>query len=435
MRTNSASPDQLSSGAATAMYVGALLGPSVLLLPGLAVRIAGPASILAWLVLLVLSAVLCRLFTRLGVRFPTGGTAGYAAAGLGPLAGRAAGWCFVAGAVLGAPVVCLIGGSYLAALFDGGRLDAVLAAGVLLAAVVLVSAVGARVGTSVQLWLVAALIVVTVLAVAGSVPHGRWANWAPFAARGWPSVGHAAATVMLGFVGWEAIAPLTGRLAAPGRQLPRITGAAFTITSVVYLGLAVATISVLGAAAGPAPLAGLLRAAVGPVGPLLAAMVAVALTLAATNAYLAGAVVTAAHLRASVRPRAALARRPSSGTWAVQVGIAGVGAVLLAGVGFGVLDLADLVALPTALFLTVYLTCTAAAVRLFSGPLRLAAVGCTGAVLALLALSGYALMAPVAVITPLLAAATHRRTRRRHRPAPPPTGHPVIAAQPRPTNR
>ena len=52
----------LSTPAGIALYVGALLGPSLLLLPGLAARIAGPASLVAWLVLLVLSGLLAWVF-------------------------------------------------------------------------------------------------------------------------------------------------------------------------------------------------------------------------------------------------------------------------------------------------------------------------------------------------------------------------------------
>ena len=71
---------------------------------------------------------------------------------------------------------------------------------------------------------------------------------------------------MLSFVGWEAAAPLTTRFADPARQLPRVIGIALAVTSVLYLGLAVATIGVLGTggaggagAATGAPLAALLR--------------------------------------------------------------------------------------------------------------------------------------------------------------------------------
>ena len=45
----------LSTRSATALYVGAVLGPGVLLIPSLAAEAAGPASVLAWAALLALS--------------------------------------------------------------------------------------------------------------------------------------------------------------------------------------------------------------------------------------------------------------------------------------------------------------------------------------------------------------------------------------------
>ena len=63
----------LSTRSATALYVGAVLGPGVLLIPALAAEAAGPASIVAWAALLLLSAPLAVTFAALGVRYPTAG--------------------------------------------------------------------------------------------------------------------------------------------------------------------------------------------------------------------------------------------------------------------------------------------------------------------------------------------------------------------------
>ncbi len=85
MSTSPAQTLPLSVPRATALYIGALLGPGLLLLPGLAAEQAGPASILAWLGLLALSAIFAAVFTALGRAVPgTAGAAGYAAAGFGP---------------------------------------------------------------------------------------------------------------------------------------------------------------------------------------------------------------------------------------------------------------------------------------------------------------------------------------------------------------
>jgi Amino acid permease len=139
-----------------------------------------------------------------------------------------------------------------------------------------------------QLLLVALLIVVVVTAVAGSSPAARPANWTPFAPHGWLSIGRAAATLMLSFVGWEAVAPLTGRLRAG--QLSRVIGIAFTVTAVLYLSLAVATVSCLGHGADlNVPLADLLQLAIGPAGRAVAAVAALVLTAGSVNAFISGA--------------------------------------------------------------------------------------------------------------------------------------------------
>lgn len=382
-------PPRLSSVRGTALYVGALLGPGLLLLPGLAASIAGPASIVAWLGLLALSGAFAVLFSRLGTRLPSGGVAAYATAGLGPRAGRGVGWCFLAGVITGAPVVCLIGGGYVAALLGGGHRTAVVAAGVLLTIVLLLTLGGARATTAVQLVLVGFMVVLVVVAVTGSAPAARTANWTPFAPHGWSAVGAAASVLMLSFVGWEAIAPLTARLAEPRRQLPRIIAAAFGITAVVYLSLALTTVAVLGKdAASAVPVADLLRVAIGSAGPVLAAIGAVALTLAATNAYMSGA---AALVTGLVRLPAVRARR------VVPVLTAVVGVVALSADAAGWVGTAQLVAIPTALFLTVYLGSTAAAVRLLAGATRVLAAAACVVVAVVLCFTGWAVVGAVVV--------------------------------------
>ena len=116
----------LSTRSATALYVGAVLGPGVTYLPALAARPAGPASLLAWIGLLLLSVPLAVAFAALGIRNPdAGGTASYARSAFGERAGRATGWWFLIGVAVGAPAVALIGGFYVAELLGGGRETAV----------------------------------------------------------------------------------------------------------------------------------------------------------------------------------------------------------------------------------------------------------------------------------------------------------------------
>ncbi len=392
----------LSVPRATALYIGALFGPGLLLLPGLAAEQAGPASIIAWLALLGLSGIFAAVFAALGKAVPgVAGAAGYAAAGLGSRAAAMTRWWFLVGVIAGAPIVCLIGASYVTALTGGGPLArAGIAAGLLLAALG-----GVRASAVAQLLLVTLLIAVVVTAVAGSAHAARSANWTPFAPHGWLSVGRAASTLMLSFVGWEAVAPLTGRLRAG--QLSRVIGIAFTVTAVLYLGLAVATVSCLGRGANLAvPLADLLQLAIGPAGRAVAAAAALVLTAGSVNAYLSGATEMLRELTAVPSPMSpnepGRTPRLSSHAFLGFIALAG-----LALIGMSALLLADtalLVSVPTTMFLCVYLSCMVSAVRILSAGTRAAAAVAVLAVLTVLAFCGWALLAAAAVAVVVVAA-------------------------------
>jgi len=381
----------ISTTRGIALYVGALLGPGLLVLPGLAAAAAGPASILAWIGLLILSGLVAVVFARFGVSHPSGaGVAGYARLGLGAWAGRAVGWCFLAGIIAGAPIVCYLGAGYLASLLGAGRGLTAVAGGAMLAVVVAVTLRGVRTSTTVQLVLIGVLVLVIAVAVVGAAPSSRAANWVPFAPHGWSAIGSAATVLMLSFVGWEAIAPLTDRFADPGRQLPRVIGAAFAITIVVYLALAAVTVAALGPAAGTSvPMAELLSRAIGGSGDAVAAAAAVLLTVATVNAYLTGGASLARTLTA--RPG------PDFPRWFLAaIVVSGVaGSALL---GTGALSVTAGLSVPSACFLVVYLGCVASAYRVLPGAVRVAAVVAAVAIVVVLGYAGWATLLPALVV-------------------------------------
>jgi amino acid efflux transporter len=204
---------------------------------------------------------------------------------------------------------------------------------------------------------------------------------------------------MLSFVGWEAVAPLTGRLRAG--QLSRVIGIAFTVTAVLYLGLAVATVSCLGQGADlNVPLADLLQLAIGPAGRAVAAVAALVLTAGSVNAYISGATEMLRELTAVPGQKGPNGPgRPPRISAHALLGIIAMGGLLL--IGLSALRLADIVALvsvPTAMFLCVYLSCTAAATRILAGPARVAAAVAVLAVLAVLVFCGWQALLAVAVV-------------------------------------
>jgi amino acid efflux transporter len=381
----------------SALYVGALIGPGLLLVPALAVQAAGAASIVAWAALLALSAPLAITFAALGVRHPVaGGVSAYVRAGLGDDAAAVTGGWFLAAVVLGAPAVSLIGGYYVADLTGSGTLVAAAVGLAMFATVLTANAFGLRVSSGFQLGLSSILIVVMAVAITVALPARADDNWTPFAPHGWWAVGTAANILVWLFVGWEAVAQLAGDFRRPESDLPRAMGLAFGVVTVLYVGLAVATIGVTAGTDSRVPLADLISVGFGGVGRDATAVLAVALTMGTMNVYLGGAAKLAAAMAADgVLPRWLAAGERRTVPLRPLAVIAAAGVTLLAGLVAGVSSTDDLVRATSALFIAVYVLAVVSAVRILEGRVRVAAFAALVLVAALAVFSAGFLVVPV----------------------------------------
>lgn len=359
----------LSVPQGAALSIGAVLGTGVITLPSLGVQVAGPASLVAWIALVVLSIPLAATFAAMGARHPDRrGVSAYVDTAFGARAAGAIGWCFFFAVPVGAPPASLMAGAYVAEAVGGGHRTSVVTAVLLIGGVGLLNAAGLRLSGRVQLVLTAVLAVLIAAAVLVASPHATTTHLTPFAPHGVGAIGTAAALLVWGFAGWEAIAPLAGDYRNPRRDLPRATGIAIVVVGVLYLALAAATVLVLGPAAShtAAPLSALLVEGLGGPARVVTAVVAVLLTVGAMNAYFAG----------GSRLGAALAREGALPTWLAKGGAPGevprrsLAVMVVLALGsltatevFGI-GLAGLMLLATGCFTTVYVIGTAAAVRL-----------------------------------------------------------------------
>jgi amino acid efflux transporter len=385
----------LTAAQGTAMYVGAVLGTGVIALPALAAEAAGPASLLAWVILAVISAPLATTFAALGARYPdAGGVSTYARLAFGDRAAAVVGWCFYFAVPTGSAAAALFAGAYVSAAAGGGRATTAASALGLMVCATAANAYGVQLSGRVQLVLAGVLVAFLLVAVAVSVPQMRAENLRPFAPHGPAGVGTAMAMLTWSFVGWEAITHLTGEFRHPRRDLLRATVAAVAIVAVLYVAIAFVTVAVLGpsAARSPAPLGELMAVGLGGSARVPAAIAALLLTFGTMNAYYAGT----AKLGAALGRDGALPGWLSEGSVAGQVprrslalvaGLSLIGLSLVVGSGIGT---RLLVLFTTGLFVTVYAVGMAAAVRLLpAGSLvRAVAMVALAAVLALAMMTG-----------------------------------------------
>lgn len=269
------------------------------MLPGLTVREAGPASIVAVVVVLLLSVPLAGTFAILGARYPDpGGVAGFVRLALGATASRMTGYWFMFGVGAGIPVVATLGAEYVIAVAGIEPALTPWLAAILLALPLVLNAGGVRLAGGVQFVMTALLLAVVIIVVALAAPAVTPASFEPFLPHGWAGVGTAIVLFVWAFAGWEVGTHISGEFRRPARDIPLATGIALVVTGASYLLLQVVAVGALGQRAGEsaAPLLDLARLGSERWGPLAVGVIAAIVAFGVLNAYVAAFAKLAASL-------------------------------------------------------------------------------------------------------------------------------------------
>lgn len=409
--SNAVSGSGLGLFRATGIYVGAILGSGVLVLPAIAAQVAGPASLLAWALLLVFCTPVAFSFAEMSRQQPdAGGIATFVTRAFGKRASVVAGYLFYFAIPFGAPATAVIGGDYIAHALGGGRETALIAGGAILAAGFLSNAVGIRVSSKLQLGLMALLTALLALAVGVAAPYARVENFVPFAPHGYGAVGGAASLLFFCFAGWEAVTHLAGEFRNPERDLKRATWLTLVVVGVIYIGLVSACVAVLGTglAGSSVPVAELLAKGLGPAAAPVTAVAAAVLTFGPLNTFVAGAAKLGSRLASDgVLPRA-LARGAGPG----EVPTASLGALaVMASISFalaaaGLLSMEFQIGAASACFTAVTAFGLAAGVVLLRRGTAAwyGVIVAAGVMLVVLAFSGWALLVPAGLAVAALLA-------------------------------
>ncbi|MGO4105474.1 APC family permease [Leifsonia sp. YAF41] len=273
----------------TALYIAAVLGTGILVLPGLAASAAGPASMVAVFAVFLLSIPLAGTFAALASRYPdAGGVASYVRRALGQTWARMAGYWFFFGVGVGAPVVAMLGAEYVVAIVGADRSAVVWVAAAILVPPFVANYFGLRVSGIVQLVLTGALLFIVIGVVAVALPAANPTNFEPFLPHGWGGVGTAISLFVWAFAGWEVGTHIAGEFKNPRRVIPIATGIALVVVGVSYLALQYVTVAVLGesAASGPVPLLDLVATGAPGIGPIFVAVISAIVALGVLNVYL-----------------------------------------------------------------------------------------------------------------------------------------------------
>jgi len=276
---------------AVALYVSSVLGSGVLVLPGLAAQLAGPGSLLAWVLLSLVSYPFAYTFASLSARKPeAGGIYSFAKESFGLRIATVTGWLFALWFITGGPAVMLIAASYVAYAFPMSRAETFVIAGAIIFSVFVVNYRGIVVSNKVQLAVVVSIVALLLATVISSSSLVRLENLEPFLPNGLLPIGVSAALIFWSFLGYENVSNVAEEFGDPKKDFHRSILLSVALVSGLYIAVAFVTVGTLAYKSGGsvAPFAAILSNVLGVYGAIGTAILAVFIIFGTANAYMTG---------------------------------------------------------------------------------------------------------------------------------------------------
>src|SRR5262249_7744928 len=157
------------------------------------------------------------------------GVATFVRLALGPTASRMAGYWFLFGVQLGAPVVFILGAEYVVGALGGPRWLVPVLGLVFLLVPAVFHFIGLHVSGSLRGFRSGLLAVIVVGVVAVPAPAVEPAQFPPFLPHGWGGVGVAISLFIWAFAGWEAVTHISAEFRNPRRIIPIATAIAIAV--------------------------------------------------------------------------------------------------------------------------------------------------------------------------------------------------------------
>jgi amino acid efflux transporter len=262
------------------LYTSAVLGQSLIVLPSIAARHAGPWSILIWAALAAVSYPLARIMAELGARYPSaGGAITFIGHGLGRGIGWLTGALYLAAIVVGGPATALIFSEYLATLAPSVAPWRFLVAAVVLAALVVGVCFDVSRVMRLQRWGFFGCLAAITVALLLALPHVTPARLTDVGGYDLAGVAATGLICFFAFVGWENAA-FSGEEFADPRTLVKALGLAVAAVGALFVLLGVTAVGALSRsviATSDATLADLTRLSLGETATSAAAVIALVL--------------------------------------------------------------------------------------------------------------------------------------------------------------
>ncbi|MCR8842153.1 APC family permease [Paenibacillus sp. SC116] len=224
-------------------YVTSIIGVGILIVPGIAYGIAGPASLLSWIILALLSYPIARSFSKLIVERPhSSGLMLMVGDVFGEKVGQSLNLLLAFTMIIGNPIMGIAAARYLQNIVGFDDYFVLLYGFFFMLASILLNLLGVKMSNRIQFisFLVLSIILSAIIGIA--LFHADFEQTASFAPHGYTAVLSAITVCFYSFLGWENATNIAGDVKDPRASYRKAVPIAVMIVGALYVLLAIALI-------------------------------------------------------------------------------------------------------------------------------------------------------------------------------------------------
>jgi len=351
------------------LSISAVIGCGILVLPALTAQQAGPASLLVWLMISLLSFPIVFVLSKLAAKIPkAGGISSYAENAFGGRSGMITSWILMGSIPIGLPAVALSGAYYLGYIISLSFTELILVAAFMLYLSIFLNIQGIDLSSKISSSIVTLIIIILFIVVLCSIPHVSLSNFIPFMPYGSASVISLFPLIFFAFAGFELICPLAEEFKNPARDIPISLFLSALFITLLYLSISWVTIgtNIYNEPNSITALSSLIALSFGKTTGSIIALLTVLITFCSIHANIAGFSRIIFHeardgefpkLLATIHPKY---KTPINAIFALSIAFA----IVLLCFTFFIPDLNQLLKFPGSVFLFSYVISMAAGIRL-----------------------------------------------------------------------
>lgn len=275
----------------TALSISAVIGCGILVLPASTAQKAGPASLLVWIIISLLSFPIVFVLGKLSKKIPkAGGIASFMEKAFGSKAGAITSWILLGSIPIGVPAIALSGAYYLTYIFPLSFTELVLVAAFMLYFSIYLNIKGIDISSKIGSLIIVIIVVILLIIIIFSLPNSSLDKFHPFAPNGTTSILSTFPLIFFAFAGFELISPLAEEFKNPSKDIPISLFLSALFISLLYTSLSFVTIGtgIYTAENASTPLSSLIALSFGKISGYIIAILTVLITFCSVHANIAG---------------------------------------------------------------------------------------------------------------------------------------------------